>query len=158
MNPSDPLAQLNPLREPATLGWWPPAPGWWLLLAIIVLGASLGAWLLHRRHRRNAYRRLGLKQLHTISQQYALDDNKSEAITAINALLKSVALRGYPRRDIASISGAAWLEFLQHSASGETGFNLNSLQAQYRRDPGDTDVAALILAARHWISRHEVTQ
>lgn len=140
------------------LGWWPPAPGWWLLLTLIVLGICLGSWLLYRRHRRNAYRRQGVQQLIVINHQYAQDNNASEAITAINALLKSVALQAYPRRDIASISGEQWQAFLDSTAPGGSGFDLSALQAQYRQETGDTDVQALILGARHWISRHEVPQ
>ena len=45
-NPMDPatlLEQLAPLREPAPITWWPPAPGWWLLgvlmMALLLWGA-----------------------------------------------------------------------------------------------------------------------
>ncbi len=105
MNPSDPLAQLNPLREPALLGWWPPAHGWWLLLALLLLGLCVTAWLLYLRHRRNAYRRLGLVKLDAIFRQYNLGGDTGAAVSAINALLKSLAPIAHPRRDIASVSG-----------------------------------------------------
>ena len=34
MTPTDPLAPLNPLRQPEAISWWPLAPcggSWWLL-------------------------------------------------------------------------------------------------------------------------------
>ncbi|MGA9700461.1 DUF4381 domain-containing protein, partial [Pseudomonas sp.] len=31
------LDQLQPLIAPPAIGFWPPAPGWWLLLAVIPL-------------------------------------------------------------------------------------------------------------------------
>jgi len=44
MNP-DPLAPLRPLHLPDQIGWWPPAPGWWLLagVAAVVLGGEATA-------------------------------------------------------------------------------------------------------------------
>ncbi|MCO2006091.1 DUF4381 domain-containing protein, partial [Pseudomonas aeruginosa] len=29
----NPLDRLEPLIAPLPVGWWPPAPGWWLLAA-----------------------------------------------------------------------------------------------------------------------------
>lgn len=158
MNPADPLEQLHPLREPGLISWWPLAPGWWLLLALVLLLLAAGTWWLYRRHRRNAYRRLGLDQLQSIQQQYARDQDPQQAVHALNALLKGVALRAYPRRDIAAISGDAWQAFLGNSAPGGPSFEPSALSAQYRPDAADIDVEALALAARHWISRHEVAQ
>ena len=37
MNPQDPLAALHPLRTPEPIGWWPLAPGWWVLLMFVPL-------------------------------------------------------------------------------------------------------------------------
>mgnify|MGYP000592588892 CR=1 FL=1 len=37
----NPLDQLHPLIAPAPVSLWPPAPGWWLLLAVLPL-----LWLL----------------------------------------------------------------------------------------------------------------
>lgn len=52
MNPQDPLSQLRDIHLPATGGFWPPAPGWWLLALILLLSLAGLCWLLHRRHRR----------------------------------------------------------------------------------------------------------
>jgi hypothetical protein len=158
VSPTDPLAQLHPLREPALIGWWPLAPGWWLLLALALLLLAAGAWYLYRRHRRNAYRRLALRQLDSIQQQYAKERNTQQAVHAINVLLKGVALKAYSRREIAAISGETWCEFLRSSAPAGPAFEPTMLSAQYRPEAGELDIEALIRAARHWISRHEVAR
>ena len=105
MNPVDPLAQLNPLREPVAIGWWPLAPGWWLLIAIIAVGCALVAWRLMLRYRRNAYRRQGIATLNEIRNRWQNDGDTGACLTRTNALLKAVALRAYPQRDVASVTG-----------------------------------------------------
>ena len=41
------LDQLQPLITPPPIGFWPPAPGWWLLLVVLPL-LGLGLWQLRR--------------------------------------------------------------------------------------------------------------
>ena len=89
MNPSDPLAQLHPLREPAAIGWWPLAPGWWALLAILLLACAVAAWFWLRRYRANAYRRQGLAALAAIEARWQTERDTQKTFTAANALLQT---------------------------------------------------------------------
>src|SRR5207253_10646767 len=41
------LEQLQPLITPPPVGFWPPAPGWWLLLILLPL-IGFGLWTLRR--------------------------------------------------------------------------------------------------------------
>lgn len=41
------LEQLQPLMAPPAIGFWPPAPGWWLLLVLLPL-LGFGLWRLKR--------------------------------------------------------------------------------------------------------------
>ena len=115
MYPRDPLAQLHPLREPELIGWWPLAPGWWLLLALLALALAGLGWYLLRRYRANAYRRQGLRQLAVIFSDYEASRDTQRCLQEVNALLKSVALRSYTRREVASATGMPWVEFLNRS-------------------------------------------
>ena len=38
MNPTD-LSQLRDIHLPEAVPWWPPAPGWWMLFALVIAGA-----------------------------------------------------------------------------------------------------------------------
>ena len=63
MNPDMMLAQLAPLRVPESIGWWPVAPGWWIIFALAIAGLLLIARWIQQRHRRAHYRRAALTQL-----------------------------------------------------------------------------------------------
>jgi Domain of unknown function (DUF4381) len=157
MNPSDPLAQLNPLREPAAIGWWPLAPGWWLLIALVLVAAGLLIWWALKRYRSNAYRRAGIAQLAQIQSHWERDGDNGQCLTHTNALLKAVALRGFPHRDIASINGERWRDFLNQSLDEHAAFELDPLISQYRAEADAIDVGAHLAASARWISQHRVS-
>lgn len=161
MNPQDPLAALHALREPALIGWWPLAPGWWALIILLLLALSLLAWYCFKRYRGNAYRRMALRQLQDIcdSFQSGSIENKTQAklLGNTNALLKSVALRTFPQRDIASLSGETWVAFLNDTrgnTSSTTTFPPAFTDAVYQRDIPAIDVQLLFSTSQSWIKRH----
>lgn len=156
MNPQDPLAALHPLREPGPIGWWPPAPGWWLLLGLLLLALAALAWWALRRYRANAYRRRALQQLEAIYAEFHQTGDRARCLQDVNALLKSVALHAYPRRRVAAASGAAWLAFLNDTGRGRARFEPAFGEALYRPGAATPDPEALRRAAAGWIARHEV--
>ena len=145
MNPSDPLATLAPLRAPEQIGFWPPAPGWWILLALALCLLGLGAWLLWRGWQAAAYRRNALKAL----QSLPAEQNDFDA--EVNRLLKAVALRSYGRPAVAALSGTAWLEFLA-STGGD--FPQAFSSGPYQRPGQRSDCEAIRHAAITWVKQH----
>jgi hypothetical protein len=156
MNPQDPLAALHPLREPLPIGWWPPAPGWWILAALLVIALLALGWVLLRRYRARAYRRRALCQLESLREHYRARQDSAVYLAAANALLKSVALVAYPRRDVAASSGSEWLNFLNTGLGQTEQFPAEFVIGAYRKDNATIDVEQLHSAAASWISRHEV--
>ena len=156
MTPTNPLAQLHPLREPQLIGWWPPAPGWWLLLAITAGLLLVVLLLLWRSYRSNAYRRCGRAQLAGLYADYQRSGDAIAFAVATNALLKSVALKVFPRQQIAACSGPEWLALLNGSIPGGDCFPEDFTAAVYRGDAAAVDAAALNAAAARGIARHRV--
>lgn len=108
----DPLAALQPLHAPAPIPWWPPAPGWWLLLLLILVSALLLLWWRNR----TAPQRVALHELKTLEP---LGGRPVQQAAAINRLLKRYALACWPDAEAASLTGEAWLEFLDaHGGNG----------------------------------------
>ncbi|MEM8955610.1 MAG: DUF4381 domain-containing protein [Verrucomicrobiota bacterium] len=95
------LENLRDLVTPPPAPWWPPAPGWFALGAIVFAAALFLALRAYRHYRQNAYRRQALRELETT-------DSPQE----IAALLKRTALAAYPRSKVASLSGSAWTDWL----------------------------------------------
>ena len=155
MNPNDPLAALNPLREPIAIGAWPPAPGWWVLAGLVLAGLAALAWWSLQRWRRNRYRRQGLTALAAIEQTYQRDGDTLACASAVNRLLKAVALQAYPRDDVAALAGPAWLDFL--NARSKASFDPLFAYLHYREASPDISAGNLLRNAGIWIRDHEVT-
>jgi len=106
-------AQL-PLRDvhlPAAPGIWPPAPGWWLVMAAVML--VLGGWLLWRwlqRRRRQRWLALFDTQLQAAAAGPA-------RLAAASELLRRAARR--VDRQAVSLQGQAWLQFLDGAKGRE---------------------------------------
>ncbi|MBN7797985.1 DUF4381 domain-containing protein [Parahaliea mediterranea] len=155
MQAQDPLAQLHPLRQPPEPHWWPPAPGWWLLAALALVAlAALALWL-WRRHRARRYRRLAVAQLDALHAACTASSDKP-FIEPCNRLLKAVAVRSFPRREVAALNGEAWLDFLNDTAGGKGPplFGPAFVRQLYRPPAEEIERDDLYRAARQWIRRH----
>jgi hypothetical protein len=154
------LERLHDIIMPDPVSWWPPAPGWIvvMLFATLVGFGLLIRWFVHWQ--RNAYRREALKILSEIEVQIGDPKKQSGALTDINSLLKRTSLTVWPREQVASLTGKEWLEFLDRSASmaefsSEVGAVLGA--GSFSVDSGSVDkerAAALIRICQQWLLRH----
>jgi len=110
MNPEE--LPLRDLHLPDSVGWWPLAPGWWLLavLAILALGWLLSRYL--RQRRRGAARRYALKRLEALSAEYASNGDAVALGAELSELVRRTMLAYAPRTDVAGLTGEAWLAWL----------------------------------------------
>ena len=150
------LAQLMELMHelvmPEPMPWLPQTPGWWVLFGWLFAVLILVAWYLLKRRRRNRYRREALAALKNIDRQPGL--SPAESAQRIAALLKSTALAAYPRREVASLYGSEWAQFLRESTNDDQEVAAAAgLLADAAYQP-DADGAALSAAARRWIRLH----
>jgi len=105
--------------------WWPPAPGWFLVGAALLLGIMARAVQFVRFWRANAYRRAAFREL---GELVAASEADPSRWSELPPLLKRVALVAYPRAMVAELSGDAWLQFLEETAA-------------FGREPGQTLLA-----------------
>jgi hypothetical protein len=155
--------RLQDIVVPPAVSYRPQTIGWYVVGAILLL---LVAWLGSRiiAHRRaTRYRRVALEELVAIEQRLT-EGERSTALVDLNALVKRVALVAYPRDRVASLSGAAWLSFLDATFHG-TGFSAGDGKAladlpyqsagQREQFAGD-HARALVALVRRWIRGHRV--
>lgn len=150
MNP-DPgsLDRLHGPLIPPPAPWWPPTPGWTIVLTALALFLAAALLKLIVRWQADRYRREALALLpSTPPEQLA-------------ALLKRTAMTAWPRDRTADLTGEAWLEFLDRSgAEGEGGLNLfvsgpaRRIEALAFDPAAKEDVAPIRDAARQWIRKH----
>ena len=145
-----------PLRDihlPESIGWWPPAPGWWLLPILLLLGLA-AAWycrLLYQRRRYSAVN-MAKQELAGIRSRYDADRDAVHCARSISALLRRVSISLFPRAESAGLTGREWLEFLL-SVEGVMPENIGRLllEAPYRQQVTGEDVESLIGFCSDWI-------
>jgi hypothetical protein len=152
--------QMTGLRDaavPPAVPWWPPAAGWYVVLALLVLAVVFAVRGSVRRWRASAYRRAALAELTAIEGRTA---DRAGAIREINALLKRVRLSETSRTAVAALSGAAWTRDLSQTAHGRALASATRLlEDVYGPDAGlaavsDADFLAIVRGARAWITTH----
>ena len=154
----DPLAELRDIHHPAMIETWPPAIGWWLLatLALVALLAVM-VWLF-RRWYANKYRRDAMAELAHLADTWQSEQDDLRYVESLQLLLKRVALTRFPRQDVASLTGEAWVRFLDQS-TGSHDFTIGATEAlidgNYRTDVS-IDVDELQTAAALWINKHDI--
>ncbi|WP_298447971.1 DUF4381 domain-containing protein [uncultured Marinobacter sp.] len=109
MTPDDPLSQLRDIHLPIAGGFWPPAPGWWILGVLLLIAVAALIWAVIRRHRRNRWLRLAKAEL-AILERSAVKE--PQWFTELNALLKRVARARYPNENPEAQTGEQWAECL----------------------------------------------
>jgi len=141
-----PLDKLHDFYQPPPPSWRPQTIGWY---AVFAIAALLLLWLavhLIRRWIADRYRR---EALHELAQ--ARPEQLSE-------LLKRTALSLWPREKVASLSGDAWLKFLDGSARNDLFQSAPaSLLEEIALRPvslSSEDESAVRKAAATWIRKH----
>ena len=151
----DPQAiPLRGLHLPETVGWWPLAPGWWLLIALGVAAALflIRSWLQRRAHA--AARRKALRQLEESRSAYASHGNPVTLGAEVSELLRRTMLAYAPRAEVAGLTGDEWLAWLDRDLDEprfRQGAGRSLLDLPYRNPESiaeDVDIDGMLAAGR----------
>ena len=164
MEAEDPLSDLADIHLPGAVSFWPPAPGWWVLAALVLAAVAYGCFVLFRRwqvRRRGQVAAGEIQRAYAEWQQTHSNDAGQAGLLLLqtcNNVLKRVALVHYAEHEVASLNGQRWIEFLDRTGN-TTAFTTGPARAiadqAYRRSfTADAETAAaLSQAAEQWIVR-----
>ena len=151
---NSPLQELRDVHLPDPIALWPPAPGWWVLSGLVVIGAIVFLWIRMYRRRTRA-RRLAITELGAIKQHYDTHRDDQWLVQRLSAIVRRYAIATFPRTEVAGLVGISWLQFLNRT--GQTnqftdgiGHLLSS--GPYRPESA-VSAAELVPLVDHWI-RH----
>jgi hypothetical protein len=153
-DPGD-LSNLRNIALPAPISFWPPAPGWWILGVTLLAAALILLAKALAHYRRDAYRRQALRELEAIGPA-----RNAVAAQRISAVLKRAALAAFPRGEVARLSGAPWLAFLDRTGRTEAFSKgpAHMLPALALGAAPTADGETILQEAKRWIRRHRRTE
>jgi Domain of unknown function (DUF4381) len=145
---SAPLDDLHDFYSPPPPPWTPQTIGWYVLFGIAGLLILWTAIYLIRRWFADRYRREALRELALLPPEQ------------FSALLKRTALVAWPREEVASLSGEAWLQFLDESIRGDLFHRAPANRVEeIALSPAalsNEETRALRETVAEWIRRHHV--
>ena len=147
--------ELRDIHLPDPISWWPPAPGWWMIIAALLF-ASLTIFLLRRYQKKQALKKQVIAEFETICAQYTKQKNATILAQSLSILLRRACISFYPRSEVASLTGNAWLAFLDDTGNKKV-FNTDDGQliatAPYLSEKTelDFDTEKLISLCDSWI-------
>jgi len=155
------LAQLHDIHLPGPISWWPPAPGWWALAAIVIAGSAFMLIFEIRRRRSLKYR--ALRELGQLKKNRASQLPVQELASELCILIRRVVLNTKMGRRYASAHGDDWSGFLAAAPNGmpeelarfiaSAPYVANDTGAEPTGEP-KPNPEALVGAAENWIRRH----
>jgi hypothetical protein len=148
---------LKDIHLPESIGWFPPAIGWWLVVLLIPLIIWFLYWAYKRLTRKTAIK--AAKQLLATIKNSPMDN--AQKLAEISALLRRVAVSVAPRAEAASLTGTAWLAFLDNTlkdAQFMTGTGRFLVNAPYQKYmPSEQEISQLISLCENWLKAQKTS-
>lgn len=155
------LAQLSDIQAPAPVGWWPPAPGWWLLAFLIVGSIYAIYYFTHKYITETRPRRAALALIKDLEINLRKEQlSQKEYINHLIAILKRCSISSYAhsRALVAGLYGEQYFQFLQASNRAGAGeINPDWYMSAYKKNP-NIDTKALTQFAKNWVKHHKKLQ
>lgn len=89
------------------ISWWPLATGYWVIIFLIFLSIIVATiYLIKRRKYQNSWRFLAYNEFESLFSKGQITAYET------HEFIKKIAIKKFGRKNVASLNGAKWLEFL----------------------------------------------
>ena len=149
---------LKDIHLPEVILWWPVAPGWWMLLILVILFIFYAPRLLHWL-RSKPVKKLALRELARIRADMGLVDlnndlDQQRISREISVLLRRTVISYCGRSVGASITGKRWVEQLKQLSSDEcfTAEQNEWLSIGQYQSSAACDLQAMLRSCENWLN------
>lgn len=153
----DPVAGLIDIPLPREVSLWPETWVSRIVVIVLLVAVVIALWQFVRYRRANRYRREALAELARMERGGAAP---GKLLAQLSLLLRRTALAAFPREQVASLVGPAWLAFLDRTSSdrrfSEGDGRLLASAPYQQTQPDDAELRSLSVLVRQWIRGHHV--
>ena len=156
------LLPLKDFHLPPEPGFWPLAPGWWILIGLTFVALATALWFIRRQKHRamRDYRREARLQLAPILTTFEADGNLQALSMNVNRLLKRIALSAISQ-SAARLTDEGWVAFLNEQLNTEKTAMDNATTIFLTKQPYTpthlltaSQVDQALIDIEQWIDKH----
>ena len=133
------LEQLRDVVRPDPAPWWPPAPGWWLVAAVVVLAIFLIARAFIKRQQKNRYRIEAASLLVELGSAWKSDRDTQAYASAAHQLVRRAAIHVAGRDAISRLTGRAFVEYVNTLSKAPLSAATGALLTEFSYRPATED-------------------
>ena len=160
MNPDIASIPLRDIHLPESVSWWPLAPGWWIVLGLLVLATAVVFFLKHMKGRRQLEKQV-MDEFQGLVDQYKNDRDINALLGNVSKLLRRVSMTRFSQQEVAALTGDRWLKFLDETLGNGKNNNLNfhselgellvSRQYQKSLSIDESKLDQLLMLSKRWL-------
>ena len=154
MDKTAPTLELRDIHLPADPGYWPLAPGWWILIVIVLILAYFLFKKIAKIRQTKHINNLMQQELLTVRESYKKHDNKHQLAVDISTLLNRFVIHVLKDSRASSLTGDAWIAYLNSRVQTQVfdDFKNELTQAQYQKKV-DFDVSRLFATVKNYFPK-----
>jgi hypothetical protein len=155
MNPDELL--LRDIHLPDPVSWWPPAIGWWLLVALGIASAVvLVHWIQDRARRRRSPAAIAARDLDRLRVAWHEHGDAGRLLRELSTWLRRVGMSLTSRQSAAGLTGERWMRFLDELAGDDVLADQAGLlvEGPYRNDESFArdEIESLLSRCEEWLA------